>query len=430
MNILLLGSGAREHAAAEALFRSPEIGKLFALPGNAGTARVAENIPIEPPKFDASERDIARFFNQVEGLCEEKEIKFVVPLSEVFFFQGIVDFLTDMRRICFGPSKAAAEIETSKIFSYELMRRHGILQPAGRPCYSPQEARRNWGESTSVIKADGLAQGKGVFLPTTRGEAMRVIKELMEDGILGDTGRKVLLQERLSGCEVSAHAFTDGSTVRHLPFSCDYKRFTKDPGSPNTGGVGAYSPAVWLGNGSANKANAITTKLVEAMAEEGNRFKGVVYPGLIVPDEPKVLEVNCRLGDPETQVLLPRLQGDLLEILLACTGEGDLSKVPINWSQQACVCVVLCSRGYPGKYETGLPITGLDKVSDDVMIFHAGTKLEDDGTITTNGGRVLSVVALAGTIEKACGKVYDAIGYIDFEGMVFSKEIGENIGLP
>jgi phosphoribosylamine--glycine ligase len=275
------------------------------------------------------------------------------------------------------------------------------------------------------VKADGLAAGKGTIVPASRAEAIEGLRELMVKGAMDGAGRTVVIEDMLVGPETSAHAFSDGKTVVHMPFSCDHKPVFDGNRGPNTGGMGAYSPPGWLPDATAEHIRRdVTEATVRAMAAQGVPFKGVLYPGIMVTAEgPRVIEFNARFGDPETQVLLPLLQSDLLDIMLATT-DGTLDKVDVRWSDQAAVTVVLASGGYPGPYETGKPISGLEDVDRDVMLFHAGTRRTDDGHLVTNGGRVLAVTALAPTMAAAREKAYGNVERIRFDGMHYRRDIG------
>lgn len=428
MRVLLIGSGAREHTIAWKLRQSSRLSEIFVAPGNAGTKSIATNIPVVIPKPDAPKGQWRSFNNTVTCLARWYQIDLVVIGPEGPLSSGLTDRLTHYGIKAFGPYKSAARVEYSKIWSSRFMQRNGIPQPQSWRCLNFEKAKKivDQIELPVVIKADGLAAGKGVVTVDTYSEAINTLRVFMVDQILGVAGKRVLLQERLVGREVSAHAFTNGHDVVHMPFSCDYKRIGVGDTGKNTGGIGCYSPAVWLEEAAEHFIRQyITERSIRSLEEEDIQYRGVFYPGLMVIDEgPKALEFNCRFGDPETQVLLPRLQGDLLEIMNACVGVGGkLVDVPINWDPRVCVCVVLCSGGYPGSYKTGFPITGLDRVPDDVIVFHAGTKLGEDGQTLTDGGRVLSVVALGETLEEARWKVFEAIGRIYFKGMYYRHDI-------
>jgi phosphoribosylamine--glycine ligase len=276
-----------------------------------------------------------------------------------------------------------------------------------------------------VVKADGLAAGKGTIVPASRAEAIDALREFMIDEAMGSAGRTVVIEDKLVGPETSAQAFSDGKTVAHMPFSCDHKPIFDGNRGPNTGGMGAYSPPSWLPDDTADQIRRdVTEAAVRAMAADGIPFKGVLYPGIMVTaDGPRVIEFNARFGDPETQVLLPLLESDLLDVMLATT-DGTLDKVDVRWSDQAAVTVVLASGGYPGPYETGKPIAGLEDVNPDVMLFHAGTRRTGDGQLVTSGGRVLAVTAVAPTIDVAREKAYRNVERVRFEAMHYRRDVG------
>ncbi|MCH7578543.1 MAG: phosphoribosylamine--glycine ligase [Chloroflexi bacterium] len=416
MNVLLVGSGAREHALAWKLRQSPKLTDLFIAPGNAGTAALGTNLPLKA--------------SDVEGLtraAKENRCELVVVGPEDPLARGLVDRLAVEGIAAFGPSRSAARIESSKAFAKALMERHGI--PTARTAvFSNRTDARNHIEGLGeapVVKADGLAGGKGALICDTKAEALRAIDMMMgEQAIFGAAGRTVVIEERLSGREVSAHAFSDGRTTLPMPFSCDYKRALDGDEGANTGGMGAYSPPAWLDAETAHAIDeGITAAAVNAMMDEEVPYRGVLYPGIMVtPDGPKVLEYNCRLGDPEAQALLPRLKTDLLEICLA-VASNRLHEVEIEWSEQACVAVVLASGGYPEEYQTGFPISGLAQLEEDVLVFHAGTALAEDGSVVTGGGRVLTVAALGDTLTEARAKAYRNVQHIHFSLSHYRRDI-------
>jgi len=420
MNVLLVGSGAREHTIAWRLAQSPLLGQLHVAPGNAGTAAIAENLPVAA--------------NDIEGLtaaARDRRIDLVVVGPEEPLARGLVDRLAVAGIPAFGPSRAAAEIESSKVFSKSLMQRHGIPTAAFGTFDSFDEAAAfvRAHQGPLVVKADGLAAGKGAVVTSSKEEALATLEEMLVRSVFGDAGRLVVVEERLQGREVTAHAFTDGRAVVSMPLSCDHKPVFDGDQGPNTGGMGAYSPPHWLDPATEGWIDRhVTRATVDAMLEEGRSYRGVLYPGVMVTaDGPQVLEYNCRFGDPETQVLLPRLKTDLLEILLAVVN-NRLEGTVVEWSDEACVGVVLASGGYPGPYETGLPIEGLDDVDPDVQVFHAGTKRRDDGAIVTAGGRVLTVVATGPTLTEAREKAYRNVERIRFQGVHYRRDIGAGRG--
>jgi len=424
VNVLLVGSGAREHALAWKLRQSPRLTDLFIAPGNAGTVRtdarlgaaVGTNLPLKASDIDGLAR-----------AAKDNRCELVVVGPEDPLARGLVDRLAVEGIAAFGPTQAAARIESSKAFAKDLMQHYGI-PTAPFAVFSNRTDARNYVQGLSlppVVKADGLAAGKGAIVCDSQEEALQSIDLMMgEEATFGAAGQTVVIEERLSGREVTAHAFTDGRTTLSVPFSCDYKRALDGDEGPNTGGMGAYSPPGWLDADTGRRIDEeITAATVSAMMEEGSPYRGVLYPGVIVtPDGPKVLEFNCRFGDPETQALLPRLKTDLLEICLA-VANNRLHEIEIEWSEQACVAVVLASGGYPEDYDTGFPISGLSAVEPDAMVFHAGTALADDGSVVTSGGRVLTVAALGDTLTEARTKAYRNVQHIHFSRCHYRRDI-------
>jgi phosphoribosylamine--glycine ligase len=416
MNVLVVGSGAREHTITWKLRQSPKLTDLFVAPGNAGTAGIATNLDVKASDLDG-----------ILTTAKEHRIDLVIVGPEIPLALGLVDRLQSEGIAAFGPTKAAAQIEASKAFSDDLMKRYGIPMPEAASFDNRQEAR-NYVESHPgpiVVKASGLAAGKGAIVCDTTEEALAAIDAMMaEDGSFGAAGTTVVIQERLEGREVSAMAFTDGVSVAPMPFSCDYKPIFDGNEGPNTGGMGVYSPPMWLDEALEPFIHErITEAAIAAMSKEGTPYTGVLYPGLFVTyDGPRVIEFNCRLGDPEAQVLIPRLESDLLEICVAVVN-GKLADCDIRWSTDAAVGVVIASGGYPDEYKTGYPIAGLDSLEDDVLVFHAGTKLGDDGQPVTNGGRVLTVVATAPSLTEARAKVYRNVQRIHFTNSYYRRDI-------
>jgi phosphoribosylamine--glycine ligase len=416
MNVLIVGSGAREHAIAWKLRQSPRLTDLFVAPGNAGTAAIAHNLNTRA--------------NDIDGICataKQHRADLVIVGPEEPLARGLVDRLMSEGIAAFGPTQSAARIESSKAFSKQLLTEHGIPTAEARTFANRHDARAYVQSlaGPSVVKADGLAAGKGVFVCDSEDEALDAIEALMgEESMFGSAGRTIIVEERLSGREVSAHAFTDGRTIAPMPFACDYKRARDHDEGPNTGGMGAYSPPLWLDEAIEPYIHDnITEAAVQAMMQEGAPYKGVLYPGLMVTTQgPKVLEFNCRFGDPETQVLLPRLKSDLLQICLA-VADGTLADAEVDWSTDACVGVVMASGGYPEDYETGFPIAGLGAVEPDVLVFHAGTATADGGEVVTAGGRVLTVVATAPTLQDARSKAYSNVQYIHFSRAQYRRDI-------
>ena len=415
MKILVVGGGGREHTLVWKISQSPRVGKVFAAPGNGGTAAIAENLNLRP--------------TDIEGLAKaakERGIDLVVVGPEAPLASGIVDYFDRLGIPIFGPTRAATQIESSKVFARNLMEKYGIPCPKGAIFSSYSQAREYLQKQRPpvVIKADGLAAGKGVIIANSLDEAHKALSDIMEARIFSSAGDRVIIDEYLSGREVSLIAFTDGKTVSPMVPACDYKKIGDNDQGPNTGGMGSYSPPGFF---SAQMAQKITKDIllptVKAMAREGFLCKGVLYAGLMIVDgEPVVLEFNARFGDPETQVILPLLKTDLVDILMAVV-QGNVDRLKIEWSPEACVGVVVASGGYPGSYKTGFPIQGIDSVDKDALVFHAGTKLGKDGVIYTEGGRVLTVVGVGQDMAEAREKVYRNISNIYFEGCYYRKDI-------
>ncbi len=389
---------------------------MYAAPGNAGTALIAQNLDIEATDIET-----------LVKAAQTNNIDLTVVGPEAPLADGIVDQFLVRGLQVFGPTQAAAQIECSKVFAKDLMQKYGI------PCaqsdvFSDYEKAQKYVQQKGVplvIKADGLAGGKGVIVAETVQEAMEALSNIMKAKAFGSAGDRVIIEEKLTGKEVSYFAFSDGtSTVPMVP-ACDYKRVYNGDQGPNTGGMGSFSPPYWFTPDIAEKVEkAIMKPTVKALAQEGRKYSGVLYAGLMVNNkEPKVLEFNARFGDPECQVTLPRLKTDIVDIMLAVI-DGKLNTVQAEWSDQACVGVVLASGGYPGNYQTGFPITGLDALDTDVIVFHAGTKQGSrPGEFLTGGGRVLTVVAMGNTTEDARQKIYANIPRIHFQGCHYRKDI-------
>jgi phosphoribosylamine--glycine ligase len=436
MKILLIGSGAREHTLAWKLRQSPRVDELVVAPGNAGTAAIARNLPIRVPKTDAPESERQTYLDRVAQTARDLRADLVVVGPEDPLAWGLVDRLAVEGIATFGPSKGAAQLEASKAFSKELCRRHGIPHARGASFTSAADAREYvMGlDDVPVVKADGLAAGKGVIICNTKQEALDAIDSMTVEGTFGEAGRTVVIEERLPGREVSVFAFTDGRTVVPMVPACDYKRALDGDEGLNTGGMGSYSPPPWYDAALAETVRTtILNPTVRAMREEGRPYRGVLYAGLMMTsaeggsasggdDGPKVLEFNCRFGDPEAQVTLPRLKSDLAEILSA-VAMNRLHEVPVEWSDDACVGVVMASGGYPESYETGFPIAGLGKVEEDALVFHAGTRLDDEGRVMTSGGRVLTVAALGANLSDARAKAYRNVQHIHFSRCHYRRDI-------
>ena len=416
LKVLVIGNGAREHALVWKLSQSPKVSEIYAAPGNAGIASKATIVNIKPTDIKS-----------LAAAVQEKRIDLTVVGPEVPLAQGIVDIFQSRNLKIFGPSKSAARIESSKVFAKNLMYKYGIPCAKSKNFSSYKDAVDYVKKQHCpiVLKADGLAAGKGVIIANTTDEALTALSDIMERRAFGDAGNSVVVEEFLVGKEVSLLAFTDGTAVVPMVPACDYKRVGDGDTGLNTGGMGSYSPPGFFGPEMVKKVKkTILEPVVKAMAKEGYPYRGVLYAGLMVTkDGPKVMEFNCRFGDPETQAMLPRLDTDLVDIMLAVI-DGNLKKIKIHWRNDACVGVILASGGYPGQYVTGLPITGLDTVDDDVMVFHAGTK-SSDGAICTDGGRVFTVTALGRNIAEARDKVYRNISRISFNGCHYRRDIGQ-----
>ncbi len=418
MRVLVVGGGGREHAIAWKLHSSPTLDKLYCAPGNGGIADLAECVPI-------SAEDIAG----LADFAAAKHIDLTVVGPEAPLVGGIVEAFEAKGLRVFGPSSAAARLEGSKAFAKEVMAAAGV--PTGRSeVFTDIRSAREYLTSQPapiVIKADGLAAGKGVTVAATHKEAERALEECLVEDRFGEAGRRVLIEECLVGQEVSLLAFTDGRAVVAMVPAQDYKRVADGDSGPNTGGMGCYSPVPVVTEDIYRRiVGEVLGPTVAELANRGVSYKGVIYAGVILTEDgPKVLEFNVRFGDPETQVILPRLTGDLLETMLAVV-EMNLSHYRLQWSPDVCVTVVLASGGYPDDYETGIQIDGLADAAEvpGVVVFHAGTKLED-GRVVTAGGRVLNVTARGADFAEARERAYEAAGRISFDGMHYRKDIAE-----
>ena len=418
MRILLIGGGGREHALAWKLVQSPNVEKLYAAPGNPGMALLqkCECINLNVDDLEG-----------VADYAEEKSIDLTVVGPEAPLVAGLADVFKRRGLPVFGPSKAAAQLEGSKAFSKELMAKYNIPTAFFKICEDIEAAKAYVEEKGApiVVKADGLAAGKGVVVAMTKQEALDAIDDMMGDHKFGAAGARVVLEEYMEGEEASLLAFTDGKTVVPMIAAQDHKRVFDGDEGPNTGGMGTYAPAPVMTDILRLKATELVLKpVVAAMAKEGTPYQGCLYAGLMIKgDSVKVVEFNCRFGDPETQVVLPLLDGDLAEIMLACA-TGTLDKVEVAWHDKAAVCVVMASGGYPESYEKGKEITGLAAAEEDkdVVVFHAGTK-EADGKIVTSGGRVLGVTAVDANIKAARDRAYAAVEKIAFEKNFYRKDI-------
>lgn len=408
MDILVVGGGGREHAIIWSLSQSPKVGKIYCAPGNAGIAQLAECVPIGVFEFD-----------RLTAFAKEKEVGLVVIGPDDPLAGGIVDAFEAQAIPVFGPRKNAAEIEGSKTFMKDLLHKYNIPTAAYEKFDGYEAALAYLREQPLpiVIKADGLAAGKGVTVAYSREEAEQALADIMVTKVFGEAGAQVVIEEFLAGQEMSILAFVDGETVRPMAAAQDHKPAYDGDKGPNTGGMGTYSPLPHIDEAIIQEAiETIIKPTAKAMVAEGRSFSGVLFAGLMISPEgkPKTIEFNARFGDPETQVVLPRLKSDLLEIFLAVT-EGRLADIDIEWSDEAAVCVVLASGGYPGSYPKGVPIEGLED-SQGGLIFHAGTARGADGSWVTNGGRVLGVVGLSATIAEARSAAYARAEGISFSG--------------
>lgn len=416
MNILVIGGGGREHTLAWKLSQSPKADKLYAIPGNPGMAEIAECVTGISIEDNAA---LVRF-------AREHEIGLAVVGPEVPLTNGAVDAFAAAGIKAFGPTKLAAEIEGSKAFSKGLMKKYGIPTAKYEVFTDAEKARTYVREEGApiVIKADGLAAGKGVIVAMTLAEAMAAIDEIMEDQAFGQAGSRVVIEEFMEGEEVSILTFTDGSVIKPMVSSQDHKRAYDGDEGPNTGGMGTYAPApAATADVTAVVQKTILEPTIAAMQQEGRTYKGCLYAGLMITQEgPKVVEFNARFGDPETQVVLPLLESDLVDIMLACV-DGKLAEQEIQWSDGAAVCVVLASGGYPKSYQKGYEITGLAEAkAAGNLVFHAGT-VQQEGRIVTAGGRVLGVVAKAGDIRSAVDHAYAGVKKIQFRDMQYRSDI-------
>jgi len=423
MKILVIGSGGREHALVWKVAQSKLVDKIFCAPGNAGIAGLAECLDIKAEDIPA----LAEF-------ARKEKIDLSVVGPEAPLAKGIVDEFGRLRLRIFGPNKKAAQLEASKVFAKQLMAKYKVPTADFKIFDNAQDAKKHIEQigAPCVIKADGLAAGKGVVVTKTVDEARITVASIMEDKIFGEAGNKVIIEECLEGEEASMIVLTDSKDVVPLATSQDHKRIFDQDLGPNTGGMGAYSPAPVVTESLFNEIlEKIVYRTINGLVREGIGYKGVLYAGIMITSQgPKTLEFNVRFGDPESQAILPRLKFDLLEVISA-TAEGKLSRYKnLEWDSRSCVCVVCASKGYPGEYEKGKEISGLDAVAKmkDVVVFHAGTKLVRTPSIektVTNGGRVLGVTGLGQTIKEAIDKTYQAIEKIHFEGMHYRKDIGQ-----
>lgn len=420
MNVLVIGGGGREHALAWKIAGSPRCSELYIAPGNAGTALVGENVAINT----RDHKEVIRF-------CKDKAIEFVVVGPDDFLASGIVDSLRDAHILAFGPTQAAAKLEWSKAFSKDFMNRHGIPTASSATFTTFNEALEYSKIQTlpMVIKADGLALGKGVVIAQTHEEAERTLNSFMVDNAFGDSGKTVIFEEFLEGPEISVHAFCDGTVAKIFPVARDHKRAGDGNTGLNTGGMGAIAPIEITPELIKEIEEKVVLPVMKGMADEGTPFVGVLYPGLMVTASGiRVIEFNARFGDPEAQSFMRLLESDVLDIMLSCV-EGTLSKKDIHWSAEHACTVVMASGGYPSKYTSGFPINGLSAITDkSVVVFHAGTEKNGDEVVTA-GGRVLGVSATAETAEEATRKAYEAVQLLQFDHMEYRTDIGASWGI-
>ena len=417
MNVLVIGGGGREHALAWKLRQSPRVKQVFISPGNAGTAQVGRNVEAKLSELD-----------QLLDFAQRGSIDLTVVGPDDVLAAGIVDLFENAGLRIFGPCREAAQLETSKSFAKRFMVRHGIPTARFGEFEASQDAKAALGEFgfPLAVKADGLALGKGVLIAHDRSEAEEAIDDMIERRRFGDAGRKIVIEEFLSGAECSVHALVDGRSYLLFPTAQDHKQLYDGNQGPNTGGMGTFSPSHRL---DATLLQEIQEKILDpfmrGIQKDHLRFRGLIFPGLMLTkDGPRVLEFNCRFGDPETQVILPRLKSDIVDLFEA-TITGQLDTVTAEWDARSAVCVVLASGGYPGDYKTGKTIVGLEHADqmDDVIVFHAGTRLREN-RILTSGGRVLGVTALGDTLLAAKRRAYDAVAKIEFDGSYFRHDIG------
>ncbi|MCR5342565.1 MULTISPECIES: phosphoribosylamine--glycine ligase [unclassified Butyrivibrio] len=421
MNVLIVGGGGREHAIAEAVSRSKHLDKLYCAPGNAGIAELAECVPISPMEFDK----LVRF-------AKNMQIDLTIVGMDDPLVGGIVDAFEAEGLRVFGPRKNAAILEGSKAFSKDLMKKYGIPTAAYETFDDPEEALKylETAKFPIVLKADGLALGKGVLICETKADAEAGVREIMETKKFGDAGNRMVIEEFMTGREVSVLSFVDGKTIKLMSSAQDHKRAGDGDTGLNTGGMGNFSPSPFYTDEVDKfcKEN-IYQKTVDAMRSEGREFKGVIFFGLMLTEDgPKVLEYNARFGDPEAQVVLPRLQTDMIEVCEAVI-DGTLDQVDLKFEDKAAVCVVLASEGYPVSYEKGKEIKGLEnfKDKDGYYCFHAGTKFDENSRVVTNGGRVLGITAKGDTLAEARKKAYEATEWVTFDNKYMRHDIGKAI---
>ena len=420
MKVLIVGSGGREHAIAASVAKSDKVDKIYCAPGNAGIAQLAECVAIGAMEFD-----------KLVAFAKEKEIDLVIVGMDDPLVGGLVDEMEKAGIRTFGPRKNAATLEGSKAFSKDLMKKYDIPTAAYETFDDPKAALAylETAEYPIVLKADGLALGKGVLICNTKQEAIDGVKEIMEDKKFGSAGNRMVVEEFMTGREVSVLSFVDGNTIQIMSSAQDHKRAKDGDQGLNTGGMGTFSPSPFYTEEVDEFCHKyIFQKTVDAMKAEGREFKGVIFFGLMLTEKgPKVLEYNARFGDPEAQVVLPRMKNDIIDVCNACI-DGTLDQIKVEFEDNAAVCVVLASDGYPVSYEKGLPIEGLETFDgkDDYFCFHAGTKLAD-GRIVTNGGRVLGITAKGNDLKEARKKAYEATEWVSFANKYMRHDIGRAI---
>ncbi len=421
MRVLIVGGGGREHAIAWKVAKSPKVERIYCAPGNAGIAQVAECVDIGVMEFD-----------RLVEFAKEKKVDLTVVAPDDPLAAGAVDVFEAAGLRAFGPRKNAAILEGSKTFSKDLMKKYGIPTAAYETFDSADKALAylETADMPIVLKADGLALGKGVLICSTLEEAKDGVRSLMLDKQFGSAGNRIVIEEFMTGREVSVLSFVDGRTIRMMTSAQDHKRAKDGDQGLNTGGMGTFSPSPFYTEEiDAFCREHIYQPTVDAMRAEGREFKGVIFFGLMLTDKgPRVLEYNARFGDPETQVVLPRMRNDLVDVLEACI-DGTLDQVELEFEDNAAVCVVLASEGYPEHYEKGYRISGLEKFSDEdeYYVFHAGTKSDQNGDVITNGGRVLGVTALGGSLKEARANAYQAAEWVEFENKYMRGDIGKAI---
>ena len=418
MKILVIGSGGREHAIIWKLAKSPLVKKIYCAPGNAGISEQAECLEVKVDDFSS-----------LLKIAHSKGIDCTIVGPEIPLSLGIVDLFEEKGYPIFGPHRKAAEIESSKVFAKQMMNKYNI-PTAYSEVFDDYEKAIDYLKTQSfplVIKADGLAAGKGVIIASNKYDAEQALTHIIKEKRFGEAGRRVLLEEFLSGEEVSMLVFSDGKHILPMVTSQDHKKIGDNDVGLNTGGMGAYSPVPFFSEEDIEIVlNKVFQPTISGLEREGINFKGVLYAGLIITDpQPKVLEFNARYGAPETQVSLPGLETDLMEVIQA-TIDGKLNQIELSWNEQPAVCVVMASQGYPGEYEQNKKITGLEELKhrDDIVVFHSGTR-KKDGHIVSAGGRVLGVTAWAGTLKEAKDKAYQGVGKVNFENSYYRKDIGK-----